>query len=402
MRQAGRNGTTWRRRGLALALAASVAVIALRGGDAAASDVALSDNRGVRNYLATVERLAGDARRYDAPLGDGRAELAIDGRDSAFSFANDGDRDDGLAGAGLGLYGLYQMLGGEPVDATLYFRREGERYYVGLDRVGGRWFDSFEDAQGYMLKLLIGRSGQVPPAVRDAVAATASNSFAALLGAASTAIVASRRFLARGATTTMLLSGAEIGADGRTPTVLAPPGVEVLSVRLLGEGRIAVDVRIGDGAPEGPITLRVFPADHSFTAAAEYEVHVVGSGRPPVEKAADPETETPASARSIAIGEPVRGEIAGAGQSGLYAVVVEQTGRLSLTTEGATDVTLSLVSEGGEVLARDDDGGAWYNAALTSEPLQPGIYYVRVEHCCAGTGAFELKSSFRLEEAATN
>ena len=45
------------------------------------------------------------------------------------------------------------------------------------------------------------------------------------------------------------------------------------------------------------------------------------------------------------------------------------------------------------MVAANDDGGGWYNFSLEGA-VAPGTYLLSVTHCCAGTGAYGLSSSF--------
>ena len=70
-------------------------------------------------------------------------------------------------------------------------------------------------------------------------------------------------------------------------------------------------------------------------------------------------------------------------------VTLAGAGTLTLQSTGGSDVVAQLEDGAGVVLASDDDGGGWYNFKIV-RALGPGAYYLRVRHCCAGTGDYEV------------
>ena len=77
----------------------------------------------------------------------------------------------------------------------------------------------------------------------------------------------------------------------------------------------------------------------------------------------------------------------------MFKITVGQAGTLRVSSAGPTDVSGRLETADGAVVAADDDGGDWYNFSLEGA-VAPGTYLLSVTHCCAGTGAYGLSSSF--------
>ncbi len=83
----------------------------------------------------------------------------------------------------------------------------------------------------------------------------------------------------------------------------------------------------------------------------------------------------------LTAGVPAAGGIAQEGEVDLYRFLVEQPGRYTIETEGATDVMLALFGPDSQstLVAEDDDTGNGLNAKITQE-LQPATYYIGVRH----------------------
>ncbi len=89
----------------------------------------------------------------------------------------------------------------------------------------------------------------------------------------------------------------------------------------------------------------------------------------------------------------MQGRLETANDVDLFKIVVEQAGTLAVNSAGPTDVLAVLEAADGSVVGGDDDSGQWYNFAF-SQTLAPGTYYLRVTHCCAGTGNYRLSTTF--------
>jgi len=91
-------------------------------------------------------------------------------------------------------------------------------------------------------------------------------------------------------------------------------------------------------------------------------------------------------------GARVAADLASAGETDSFHLVVDEAATYILTTEGTTDTVLTLLGpdDASTVVAWDDDLGAGTNARLVRK-LQPGEYWVTVHHHDpAGTGTYDV------------
>jgi len=97
--------------------------------------------------------------------------------------------------------------------------------------------------------------------------------------------------------------------------------------------------------------------------------------------------------QELTVGGPrVAADLASAGETDSFHLVVDQAATYILTTEGATDTVLTLLGpdDASTVVAWDDDLGAGPNARLVRK-LQPGEYWVNVRHHDpTGTGTYDV------------
>ena len=87
-------------------------------------------------------------------------------------------------------------------------------------------------------------------------------------------------------------------------------------------------------------------------------------------------------------------EISHPGEKHNYTFSALKAGKYTIETEGQTDLVMKLYGPDSEtkLIAQDDDSGIGVNAKITVD-LQPGIYYVRVQHFNneRGTGVYSIK-----------
>ena len=165
--------------------------------------------------------------------------------------------------------------------------------------------------------------------------------------------------------------------------------------------------------------LDAFNEGRAFGALGRYGVHVVAS---PAELAAflspaagnQGESDAAEALQGTGEAEPliddygaeptgagellaaVAGRLERADDVDLFKIDVQEAGTLTVDSAGPTDVQGVLESDDGTVIAADDDGGPWYNFQL-SQSVVPGTYYVRVSHCCAGTGQYRLTTALTTQ-----
>ena len=66
---------------------------------------------------------------------------------------------------------------------------------------------------------------------------------------------------------------------------------------------------------------------------------------------------------------------------------------VNASSSGGSDLVATLEDGVGNVIARSDDDGSWYNFSI-SETLGAGTYYLRVSHCCQGIGDYAVTATF--------
>jgi hypothetical protein len=382
-----------RRSGLLLGLLAMA-------GPAAAGSIAIDDPTGADNFDRQLGALM---TSYEAEAATylGRVDASgesfqlwynpVEERDLLFGRQGYSGSDADWARANLRIYDLYEQLGGNEIGLRQTFGYRNDQFYVALDGVGGQWFDASEKAHGFLLKMLIGRSVELPQDVKEAIAGLASNDLDAVLGTARNTLSSNRAFLSRGRSTQAVLSGDFDDSLG-TPVVQAPPGVYVDGASLDGDGRLTVTLRTTGEAELGPGELLLFNAGRSIIPVDRFGIFVVdgpGTAAPP----ADDHGDSTAAATPLAGVETLDGHIETDGDVDVFAVTVAVGGDLSVRSTGGSDLVGTILDGDGDALDSDDDGGDWYNFRLVRN-LAPGTYYVRVRHCCGGTGAYRVSASF--------
>ncbi|MFQ5953717.1 MAG: hypothetical protein ACE5JZ_01465 [Kiloniellales bacterium] len=363
------------------------------------------------NYQAFIDRLASEIAGDGALAGEGAdngpviyfdPNLALD---QVPDFGSLSLADQAMLRASKRTYDLYRALGGDPIDRFAVVQREGNRFYLGFDGEGGRWLATPLEALSYMLAQLI-HGSLLPPQVKDAVAQCPYH-FECLLRATYTGLVDTMAYVPRGTTVTFEMTGEGFRAAGGPPVVHATQGFIVHQVSFLDSEMITARVSIDDTAALGLNVLDVYNEGAAFRAVGRYGVHVVagaaeldpslaadaamleGSGA--VEGLSDDFSADPATAAALT--GSLSGRLETTGDADLFKIVVEQPGTLAVNSAGPTDLMGTLETASGSIVVADDDSGQWYNFAL-SQSLDTGTYYLRVTHCCAGTGDYRLTTTF--------
>ncbi len=315
----------------------------------------------------------------------------MENRQEILGIGNYNATDAEWARANLRLYDIIEKLGGVQVGYKQEFRRLGNRYYVGLDGVGGAWFTSPAEAQGYLVKLIASKSAELAPAVKSALAALTSNDINDVLNAARNAMLDGRAFLSRGERITLTLNGSGFSDAAGTPHVEAPEGVRVDDVAYISPGKLSVTLAVTQSAPLGNNRLYVFERGQALTYKDDFPVYITaGSGNPPTP--ADETGATAATAVAAALNATVSGRIGDAGDEDLYSLTLATGGTLTISADSETDIDAILEDAAGNAIAGDDDSGNWYNPSL-SVSLTAGTYYLRIRQCCGGNGAYSITTS---------
>lgn len=367
---------------------------------AVAGTIAVDDSTGLDNFL---QQLNGGINAYRAQSSDHFAQMNVAGRSSLQWYNPIQDRN-GLYGSvnrtveetqwaksNLRVYDLYERLGGNAIDLRQVYQHQNGRFYVALDSVGGQWFDSSADAQGYMLKMLIQRSIELPASVREAMAGLNNNDLEAVVAAARDALLQSRVFIARGTTTTMTLSGGDYSSTGSTPHLQGPDNIIIENAQRVASDRITATVRVPADTPLGGGKLLVFGTSSSMLALDEFEIFVT-DGTGSVGAVADDHAASTGAATVLATGSATAGRIGSNDDADLFRITTSG-GAVSAVSSGGSDLVATLEDGVGNVLARSDDDGDWYNFSI-NETLGGGTYYIRVRHCCEGTGDYSVTATF--------
>ncbi len=367
---------------------------------ATAGTIAVDDTGGRDNFL---QQLNGGIDAYRAQSSDHFAQVNVAGRSSLQWYNPIQDRN-GLYGSvnrtveetqwaksNLRVYDLYERLGGNAIDLRQVYQHQNGRFYVALDSVGGKWFDSSADAQGYMLKMLIQRSIELPASVRDAIAGLNGNDLETVVATARDALLQSRVFIARGTTTTMTLSGGDYSSAGSTPHLQGPDNIVIENAQRVANDRITATVRVPADTPLGAGKLLVFGSNSSMTALDAFEIFVT-DGTGSVGAPADDHAATTGSATALTTGNVTAGRIGTDGDVDLFRITTSG-GTVNASSSGGSDLVATLEDGVGNVIARSDDDGTWYNFSI-SETLGAGTYYLRISHCCAGTGDYAVTATF--------
>lgn len=338
----------------------------------------------VRSSLSRVKEARATALGYAPQMATGKPVMLGLGRQTSLR-AEDGasDADLAWARAGLATAALAEQFGAALDGREVAMRRESDRFYISVDGVGGAWFDSEEVAQAYLFRALIGAGRGVAGA--GGGAADDEPSFDSLVSGATEATI--RRVVVPRGRETVLRIESENLADG-TPTVVGPPGMRPVSVTRSG-ATILVTLRTDSATQTGLGTLSIYNPGHSFRAAETFPL-MVTDGPDNLQPLIDKVPATMAGAVALPLGAPAAGTIEGSGDEDLYRVSVDRGGRLTVTTAGPTDVTVRVEDEFGVTIGAADDGAGWYNARLSLPVGQSGNYFVRVRHCCRGTGDYSL------------
>lgn len=373
--------------------------LGLLPGLALAGTISLSDNSGFDAYKTGLDQLNALHRANSSSELD-KLDANLSGSywynpdtDLANMFTRRIATDDpSWARSSLRIYDLYRGLGGNRLNLRQVFRNRGDRsYYVGLDTVGGAWFSTASEAQGYLLKLLISKSLELPSDVRSAVAALNTNDLDTIVQTARDALATQSVFVSQGTETTATLTGSGFSNSGGLPLIKAPAGIEVSNVAYVSDSELTATLKVTQSAETGLALLQVFNVGGSMMPADSFSLFVVaGSGT--LAATADDHGDAVATATALATGGSVSGQIGDGSDADLFAITVGSAGTLTLNSTGGTDLKATLETAAGAELATDDDGGTWYNFSFSSA-VTAGTYYLRVQHCCGGSGPYSVSAA---------
>lgn len=380
--------------------AIAAAVVAFSGSPVAAGTIVMADDSAYRAYVDGLQALI-DAYRAESASQLGAVQGPGPGLMVTYDPSVDANmmtalgridvKDARWARSGLRIYDLYTQLGGNPVSLPQTFRFDGSRYYVALDTVGGQWFPTSSEAHGYLLKMLVSKSAELPQGVKDAVGSLGANDLETVVATARDAIASGRAFLKTGSTAVATLRSEAFAALGQAPVIQGPPGITVTQATLSG-GELAVTLAVAGGARLGPGRLLAFRPGQAMTPADFFEVFVARGAAASPDAPADDHGATLALATPLPLGAALQGRLGSADDADVFVVTLPGAGTLTLQSSGGSDLAAQLEDAAGTVLAADDDGGDWYNFKIV-RALGAGAYYLRVRHCCSGVGAYEVSAT---------
>lgn len=287
-------------------------------------------------------------------------------------------------------YQLYKAMGGTNLDRQAVIQRKDGMFYVGLDGEGGRWFASPEQALSFMFNSLVAKDDKISSGTKRAVITCAEDILCAVLA------VADERYktiatVTRGSIVDVTITGSGFSNVGGVPVVASGDGIVTQAVTYISSEKLAAKVQVLPTAALGENMVAVFNAGKSYQNAGAYKIMVTDGG---AQAAAAPATESATKATAMALATPatVSGKLLAGNAEQFFKITVASAGTLTLASTGGVDVKGTLEDSNGQVLATNEDGGTWYNFKL-SRAVTPGTYYLRVGHCCGGTGAYQITSS---------
>ena len=279
---------------------------------------------------------------------------------------------------GLRVYDLYRQLGGELPTALLYFRHADQGYYVSIGGTVGAWFEVEEAALSYLLRGLVTRSDALSSPLKSRVMG-GRNQWLTDLSQALTSYLESEEAPLR-------LSGSqtlEVAFDN-ADIVVAEQGLAVVNSEPREKG-VTASLRVEAGSDPGERKAYGFTENRRFRPVEERALLVTSA---PAVSNLNPTTDI-SSEGPIELVSNASGQISSSGAIVEFDVPVSETGTLTISSSGPSDLVAELVDPSGQVIAEDDDAGSGYNFSLSSE-LTPGTYRLRVRHCCSGTGPFTV------------
>lgn len=396
-----RHAFVFMRHAIVLWSAGALAAVALASSTVAAGSIAVDSTTGRTNYLASLDTIVSNLRSLSQTYlsrgvtGFTGIELTYDpSLDQSLMYGTKGftQADADWARANLRIYDVYRQLGGNEINLKQQYRRSGNQFYVGLDGSGGQWFGTLADAQGYMFKLLVGQSAEIPKAVKAALLAANSNDLATVVARARDAMLDGRGVAATGSSTTVTFTGTGFSNTNGTPVVIVPAGIDVTSVAFVSSTKVTATLAIGQSAAAGLAKVLLFNAGNTFVPVDTFDLLVV-SGTGSLTPTADDHGDTAITATALATGATATGTIGTTTDNDVFQVTLAGAGTLSLASSGPTDVNVRLEDVNGTVVASDADSGTWYNFSL-SRSLSAGTYFARVLHCCQGTGTYSVTATF--------
>jgi hypothetical protein len=355
-------------------------------------------------YADTVTALTGDiVARYGGGTG---------GDTQVFYFdLNSGDALSGesatLAAGARRLYEMYRALGGPRLERHAFVERKDGRIYIGLDGEGGRWVDNGGEALRAFEEQLAEQAQALQKAAPGA--AGICRGLGCLLRADYTGEAEVVAIAPRGTSADVQMAPEGLAGPA---VLLTSADFHVSAISGTDAGGVATTVTVHNSAALGVHDIYLYSETNAFRPLARYALKVVASSEEltaiasgntvqvshPVTTAwyaggvggPDDHGDTPATASRL--DSSGQGRLERPGDSDLFRIDLTTPANVEIASSGPTDLRADLRGADDALVASDDDGGAGYNFRISAS-LPAGTYYLRVGHCCSGTGAYALTAT---------
>ncbi len=420
-----------------LALAIAVAPVEIDGVQAAEPSIKVQGVAGPSGYDSFVKSLSatilGDVGAATTGTGTGAAHYFDLNKALGPQISVMGDlpsADMTLMAGALQTYDLFRALGGPAIDVSGVVATDGERYYLSLDGEGGRWVATPQEALSFLLQQFVQQQLVLIRPGDESIACPFN--YECLLKALYESDIPTIAYVSRDATLNIDMTGKGFANDGGPPILIVSEGIVVHEVTFGSSETISARISIAPDAPLGFGALYVFNEGHGFVNVGRYGLKIVasteelqslisGSQSAAAETTVADNSGAEASPSNLiggipgiagtakfvaladdfgdattaatALGASLSGRLEVAGDVDLFRIDIVQAGTLTVHSEGPTDVAGTVLDSDGTPVASDDDGGTRYNFQIAT-PVVPGTYYLRVTHCCSGSGSYRLVKRF--------
>jgi hypothetical protein len=430
-----------KRRFSGLVLGAALALGLFDGAaiQAAEPSIRVVESPSTREFNARIQKLtdnilADSLKARDVAPGNGAMRYFDLNKplSEAPSFAELPAADQILMQAAKRTYDLFRAMGGPAVSKFLGVAAEKDRFFIALDGEGGRWVASPPEALGALAQQLAQQQLVLQRDPKTSIGCPFN--IQCLLVANYKGAIPTVAFVPRGTTVTLEMTGNGFLNTQGLPILVTSDQLTVHEVTFVSSEALTAKISIPLTASLGENLLVVFNEGQSFRSQEAYLLNVVasiddltalfagssssetastsgtgsgsattgglvnkdgvpgleGSGR--VETLADDHPNEAASAHVLAT--QLSGRIEKSGDTDLFRIDIPQSGALTVSSTGPSDVSAVLMDSNGNVIASDDDGGVRYNFSV-SAAVTAGTYYLKVSHCCVGTGTYKLTRQFQ-------
>ena len=421
----------------AFAVAVIAAPVEMDGVQAAEPSIKVQGGAGTSGYDTFVKNLSAtilaDVGAATTGTGNGAAHFFDLNKPLGPQISGLGDlpsADRTLMAGALQTYDLFRALGGPAIDAFGVVATDGERYYLSLDGEGGRWVATPQEALSFLLQQFVQQQLVLIRPGDESI--PCPYNYECLLKALYESDIPTIAYVSRDATLTVDMTGSGFANDGGPPVLVASEGIVIHEVTFGSSEAISARISIAPDATLGFGALYVFNEGQGFVNVGRYGLKIVAGAEELQALISDSQTDagettvadaggTEAAPSNLIGGIPgiagtsefipltddfgdvtvaaavlganLSGRIEVGGDADLFRIDIGQAGTLTVHSEGPTDVAGAVLDAVGATISSDDDGGPRYNFQIVT-PVVPGTYYLRVTHCCSGSGSYRLIKHF--------